>query len=189
MVARRSRVLFREYPRAFRRLTMHQKISYFMIGSYYLVGLTTLIYISIPLIYLWIGGQPAAILLSEYIQHALPVGILRHRHLSLRAAMAVRPGARARLALARNAAEDRLLERLSAADSSSRFSAWRCRTFRRRRSGSVSNSGGWLAVPLTILSASLATLIGLDRLAGSICLPESEVRITTEVTVWNGHDS
>jgi cellulose synthase (UDP-forming) len=68
-------VLFKEYPRAFPRLTAHQKISYFMIGSYYIVGLTTLIYISIPLIYLWTGRQPAAFLLSEYIQHALPVGL------------------------------------------------------------------------------------------------------------------
>jgi cellulose synthase (UDP-forming) len=47
-----------------------------MIGSYYLVGLTTLIYLSIPLIYLWLGAQPAAILLSDYVQHALPIGIL-----------------------------------------------------------------------------------------------------------------
>lgn len=68
-------VLFREYPRAFSRLTPHQKISYFMIGSYYVVGLTTLIYISIPLIYLWTGHQPAAFLLSEYVQHATPVGL------------------------------------------------------------------------------------------------------------------
>jgi cellulose synthase (UDP-forming) len=68
-------VLFKEYPRAFRRLTAHQRISYFMIGSYYVVGLTTLIYISIPIIYLWTGSQPAAFLLSEYIQHGLPVGL------------------------------------------------------------------------------------------------------------------
>ncbi len=69
-------VLFREYPRAFRRLTAHQKISYLMIGSYYVVGLTTLIYVSIPLIYLWFGAQPAVILLAEYVQHALPIGLL-----------------------------------------------------------------------------------------------------------------
>jgi len=69
-------VLFREYPRAFLRLSAHQRISYFMIGSYYIVGLTTLIYMSIPLIYLWTGRQPAAFLLSEYIKHALPVGLL-----------------------------------------------------------------------------------------------------------------
>ncbi|HSP35601.1 MAG TPA: cellulose synthase catalytic subunit, partial [Thermoanaerobaculia bacterium] len=65
-------VLFREYPRAFWRLTAHQKISYFMIGSYYFVGVTTLIYIAIPLIYLWTWHQPAAFLLSQYVRHALP---------------------------------------------------------------------------------------------------------------------
>jgi cellulose synthase (UDP-forming) len=69
-------VLFREYPRAFRRLTLHQKISYLMIGSYYLVGLTTLIYLTIPLIYLWLGAQPAVFFLAEYLQHALPIGVL-----------------------------------------------------------------------------------------------------------------
>ncbi|HJT18262.1 MAG TPA: glycosyltransferase family 2 protein [Thermoanaerobaculia bacterium] len=68
-------VLFKEYPRAFLKLSAHQRISYFMIGSYYIVGLTTLIYTSIPLIYLWTGRQPAAFLLSEYILHALPVGV------------------------------------------------------------------------------------------------------------------
>lgn len=68
-------VLFREYPRAFPSLTAYQKISYFMIGSYYLVGLTALIFFAVPLIYLWFGRQPAAMLLSEYIQHALPVGV------------------------------------------------------------------------------------------------------------------
>lgn len=67
-------VLFREYPRAFRRLNWHQRISYFMIGSYYLVGLTTLIYLAIPLIYLWFGKQPAYLMLAEYLQHGLPVG-------------------------------------------------------------------------------------------------------------------
>jgi len=69
-------VLFQEYPRAFLRLTAHQRISYFMIGSYYVVGLTSLIYIAIPMVYLWSSKQPAAFLLSEYVQHALPVGML-----------------------------------------------------------------------------------------------------------------
>lgn len=68
-------VLLREYPRAFRSLTAYQKISYFMIGSYYLVGVTALIFFAVPLIYLWTGRQPAVFMLSEYIQHALPVGV------------------------------------------------------------------------------------------------------------------
>jgi cellulose synthase (UDP-forming) len=68
-------VLLREYPRAFRRLTLHQKLSYFMIGTYYLVGLTTPIYMLIPALYLWTSVQPAAMFISEYLQHALPVGV------------------------------------------------------------------------------------------------------------------
>ncbi|HYC61836.1 MAG TPA: glycosyltransferase [Thermoanaerobaculia bacterium] len=68
-------VLFREYPRAFRALTNYQRISYFMIGSYYLVGVTSLIFLAVPLIYLLSGKQPAVFLLSEYIEHALPVGV------------------------------------------------------------------------------------------------------------------
>jgi cellulose synthase (UDP-forming) len=68
-------VLFREYPRAFRALTNYQRISYFMIGSYYLVGVTSFIFLSVPLIWLLFGKQPAFFLLSEYIAHALPVGI------------------------------------------------------------------------------------------------------------------
>ena len=67
-------VLFNEYPRAFRSLTWYQRMSYFMIGSYYLVGVTSLIFFAVPLIYLWTGRQPAVLLLTEYIQHALPVG-------------------------------------------------------------------------------------------------------------------
>jgi cellulose synthase (UDP-forming) len=68
-------VLLHEYPRAFRRLTLHQKISYLMIGTYYFVGLTTPIYLLIPALYLWTGMQPAAMFAADYLQHALPVGI------------------------------------------------------------------------------------------------------------------
>lgn len=69
-------VLFREYPKVFRRLTMHQRLSYLMIGTYYLVGLTTPIYLAIPLLYLLAGVQPAAMFLADYLVHALPVGVL-----------------------------------------------------------------------------------------------------------------
>ena len=68
-------VLFHEYPRAFRGLTVYQKISYFMIGTYYLVGVTSLIFLSVPLIYLFTGRQPAFFHISEYVAHALPVGL------------------------------------------------------------------------------------------------------------------
>lgn len=67
-------VLFREYPRAFRSLTAYQRMSYFMIGTYYLGGMTSLIFLAVPLIYLFLGKQPAVFMLSEYITHAFPVG-------------------------------------------------------------------------------------------------------------------
>lgn len=68
-------VLFHEYPRAFSRLSAHQKISYWMIGTYYLVGLTTPVYLGIPLLYLWSGVQPAAMFMADYIVEALPVAV------------------------------------------------------------------------------------------------------------------
>lgn len=68
-------VLFREYPRAFRHLTLHQRISYFTVGTYYLGGLTTMIYLAIPLVYLACGQQPATMHLLEWLQHAVPVGL------------------------------------------------------------------------------------------------------------------
>ncbi|MFZ2493658.1 MAG: glycosyltransferase [Thermoanaerobaculia bacterium] len=67
-------VLFREYPRAFGRLTWHQRISYLMIGTYYLVGATTLVYLLVPLLALSAGAQPASMFLREYVARALPVG-------------------------------------------------------------------------------------------------------------------
>lgn len=68
-------VLFKEYPRAFPTLTGFQRLSYLMIGTYYLVGLTAPIYLAIPLLYLLFGLQPAAMLATDYLQHAMPVGI------------------------------------------------------------------------------------------------------------------
>src|SRR5690606_38342531 len=38
-------------------------------------GVTSLIYFTIPLLYLWLGQNPAAILISEYVKHVLPVGL------------------------------------------------------------------------------------------------------------------
>jgi cellulose synthase (UDP-forming) len=69
-------VLFREYPRAFRSLSWHQRLSYLMIGTYYLVGVTTPIYLAVPLLYLLTGRQPAAMFLYEYLLHGLPVAAI-----------------------------------------------------------------------------------------------------------------
>jgi cellulose synthase (UDP-forming) len=53
---------------------MHQRLAYLMIGTYYLVGLTTPLYLSIPLLYLAFGVKPAAMFLAEYVVYAVPVG-------------------------------------------------------------------------------------------------------------------
>lgn len=68
-------VLLREYPRAFPRLSVHQRVSYLMIGTYYLMGLTTPAYLLVPLLYLWAGLQPAAMFMADYLVHALPVAV------------------------------------------------------------------------------------------------------------------
>lgn len=173
-------VLFREYPRAFRRLSMHQRISYLMIGSYYLVGLTTLIYLTIPLLYLWTGAQPAAMFIADYLVHALPVGVL---------AVAI----------------DRFAQRWLADPDRERGWHWRgmllkigawdvyfralllallnvrvpyIPTAKERRRG---NFRRLAVVPVTIVLFSIATIVWtvIRRLEFA---SEAEVRITTEVT-------
>jgi cellulose synthase (UDP-forming) len=69
-------MLLAEYPRAFRRLTPLQKLSYLMIGTYYAFGVTTPIYLSIPLLYLSFGWLPASVSPVEYLQHAAPLGLV-----------------------------------------------------------------------------------------------------------------
>ncbi|MEO6325446.1 MAG: glycosyltransferase family 2 protein [Thermoanaerobaculia bacterium] len=68
-------MLLTEYPRAFSRLTPLQRLSYFMIGTYYAFGLTTAIYLAIPLLYLSFGWLPASVGPAEYLQHAAPLGL------------------------------------------------------------------------------------------------------------------
>jgi cellulose synthase (UDP-forming) len=172
-------VLFREYPRAFRRLTMHQRVSYLMIATYYLVGVTTPIYLTIPALYLWTGVQPAAMFLSEYLAHALPVGFF-------------------------GAVIYRFAQRWMCDPATERGWHWRgmlmklgawtvylnglvlallgvtvpyIPTAKSRQSG---NFWRLAAVPLTITLASIATLIAavVRRL---YLMSEAEVRITTEV--------
>ena len=69
-------VLFAEVPRLFKKLNFWQRISYTTIGTYYLVGTTTLIYLIIPFLYLWFGVLPAKMDLVQFIIHGLPVLII-----------------------------------------------------------------------------------------------------------------
>jgi cellulose synthase (UDP-forming) len=66
-------VAFTEVPHLFRRLSWRQRLSYATIGTYYLFGLTALVYLIIPYIYLWTGVQPAAMRFEEFVATATPV--------------------------------------------------------------------------------------------------------------------
>jgi cellulose synthase (UDP-forming) len=69
-------VAFSELPRLFGRLTWRQRLSYGAIGTYYLFGLTTLVYLIIPYLYLLTGIQPATMHFPEFVTKAAPIGLL-----------------------------------------------------------------------------------------------------------------
>ena len=172
-------VLLREYPRAFRRLTLHQKLAYFMIGTYYLVGLTTPIYLLIPALYLWTGVQPAAMFISEYLQHALPVGffgILIYRYAQRWLCDPERErGWHWRGMLLKIGCWSVYLKGLVLALLG--VAVPYIPTAKSRQSG---NFWRLAAVPLTITVASLATVAAV-LVRRLYFMAEAEVRITTEV--------
>jgi cellulose synthase (UDP-forming) len=67
-------VVFAEMPRHFGFLRWRQRLAYGVIGTYYLFGVTTLLYLLFPYLYLWWGIQPAAMRFSEFLLAATPVG-------------------------------------------------------------------------------------------------------------------
>jgi cellulose synthase (UDP-forming) len=69
-------VVFSEMPRAFATLTWRQRLSYSAIGTYYLFGVTTPMYLVIPYIYLWLHVQPAAMRFEEFVAMGGPVAII-----------------------------------------------------------------------------------------------------------------
>jgi cellulose synthase (UDP-forming) len=69
-------VVFAELPRLFRRLRWRQRLSYLAIGTYYGFGITMLIFLCFPYLYLWAGVQPAAMRFGEFVLHAGPVGVI-----------------------------------------------------------------------------------------------------------------
>ena len=66
-------VTFMELPRLFRKLTVWQRLSYFSIGTYYLVGLTQLIFTLIPFLYFFTGLLPARMEFADFIIYGAPV--------------------------------------------------------------------------------------------------------------------
>ena len=69
-------VLFSELPPAFRGLSWWQRLSYSAIGSYYLFGLTTLMYLVIPYLYLWTGVQPTSMPFTEFVTVGGPLALM-----------------------------------------------------------------------------------------------------------------
>lgn len=66
-------VLFEEIPRHFKKLSFWQKLSYLTIGTYYLDGLVTLVYLLIPFFYFWFGLLPAQMYFVEFLEYGFPV--------------------------------------------------------------------------------------------------------------------
>jgi cellulose synthase (UDP-forming) len=69
-------VAFSELPRLFRTLTWRQRISYLTVGTYYLCGITTAVFLLFPYLYLWTGQQPAAMRFEGFLTAVLPVAVV-----------------------------------------------------------------------------------------------------------------
>ncbi len=67
---------FAELPRLFRTLTWRQRLAYVAIGTYYLFGCTTPIFLLFPYLYLWLGWQPAAMRFAEFLSVGAPVALV-----------------------------------------------------------------------------------------------------------------
>jgi cellulose synthase (UDP-forming) len=68
-------VLFAEVPRLFTKLTGWQRLSYITIGTYYMVGLTTFIFLLFPFLFFWFGWLPASMEFVPFLLHWIPVAL------------------------------------------------------------------------------------------------------------------
>ncbi|MEP6508177.1 MAG: cellulose synthase catalytic subunit [Gemmatimonadales bacterium] len=69
-------VVFAELPRAMRTLRWRQRLSYLTIGTYYFSGVTALLYLIFPYLYLWTGTQPASMRFAEFVSETSPVALI-----------------------------------------------------------------------------------------------------------------
>lgn len=67
-------VAFAEIPRLWRHLTGRQRLAYFAIGTYYLSGFSTAVFLLFPYLYLWTGAQPTRMRFGEFLSAVIPVG-------------------------------------------------------------------------------------------------------------------
>jgi len=68
-------VLFAELPRNWKGLSFWQRLSYFTIGTYYMSGLTMLLFLAFPYLYLFFGILPADMDFIDFLLHWMPVAI------------------------------------------------------------------------------------------------------------------
>jgi cellulose synthase (UDP-forming) len=68
-------VAFSELPGVFRGLSWRQRLAYMTIGTYYLCGVTTVVFLVFPYLYLWTGVQPASMRFDEFVGAALPLAV------------------------------------------------------------------------------------------------------------------
>ncbi len=69
-------VAFGEIPRLFAKLNWRQRLSYLTIGTYYLCGGTTALYLILPYLYLWTGVQAAAMRFDDFLAEIAPVAVI-----------------------------------------------------------------------------------------------------------------
>ncbi|MBE0648365.1 MAG: glycosyltransferase [Bacteroidales bacterium] len=69
-------VTFVEVPKLFWKLTGWQRISYIMIGTYYLVGVTSLFFVLVPFLFFLTGILPASMSFVEFLINGSVVALL-----------------------------------------------------------------------------------------------------------------
>ncbi|MFH1160162.1 MAG: glycosyltransferase [bacterium] len=69
-------VTFVEIPKLFNKLTGWQKLSYLMIGTYYLVGVTSLFFTLVPFLFFLTGILPASMSFVEFLINGSVVAII-----------------------------------------------------------------------------------------------------------------
>ena len=69
-------VAFTELPSLAGKLRWRQRLAYLTIGTYYLFGVTTPLFLLIPYLFLWTGVQPAAMQFAEFLIVGAPVAII-----------------------------------------------------------------------------------------------------------------
>jgi cellulose synthase (UDP-forming) len=67
---------FAEIPRLWGSLTARQRLTYLAIGTYYLSGLTTGLFLVLPYLYLWSGVQATHMRLAGFFLAVAPVGVI-----------------------------------------------------------------------------------------------------------------